>query len=131
MKIDKLIEKDFMSIQPSANLGKLIELISKSNRNIFPVTDENKTFYGVVLLDKVREMMFKPELYNSVIINELMFMPPVLIDPADSPEVIVRKFQETGNFNLPVVNKGIYVGFISRARFFSTYRRMLKDFSTE
>lgn len=131
MKIDKLIETDFMSVSPNANLGKLVEIISKSKRNVYPITDEENTFYGVVLLDNVREIMFKPDLYETVLIKDLMFMPPVLIDPKDRPELIVDKFQKTGNFNLPVVENEKYVGFISRARFFSAYRRMLKDVSGE
>ena len=131
MKIDKLIEKDFASISKEANLGNLVEVISVSSRNVYPVTDADNHFYGVVLLDRVRGMMFRQELYDNVFINDIMFMPPVLISPDDNPEEIMRKFQETGNYNLPVVKDNKYIGFISRARFLTAYRRMLKGVTGE
>lgn len=131
MRIDKLIETDFAPVAKDASLGDLVKVISVSNRNVFPVTDAENVFYGVVILDKVRGIMFQPELYDKVHISDLMFMPPVLISPDESMDEIVNKFQDTGNFNLPVVKDGQYIGFISRARFFSAYRRELKKFSRE
>ena len=131
MKLDNLIETNFKTIGPDKNLGDLVDVISKSTRNIYPVIDENETFLGIVFMDHIRHIMFKPELYDSILVQDLMFMPSPLIDPAESMEEITKKFHESGNYNLPVVSNGKYLGFISRARVFSEYRKIVKHFSED
>ncbi|GAB4277663.1 MAG: chloride channel protein [Marinilabiliales bacterium] len=131
MKIDNLIETNFKTIGPDKTLGDLVDVISKSTRNIFPVIDEDNNFLGIVFMDHIRHIMFKPELYDKIYVKDLMFMPSPLIDPSESMEEITRKFHESGNYNLPVVSKGKYLGFISRARVFSEYRKIHKYFSED
>ncbi len=131
LKVNKLIEKNFIPVKPDATLGDLVKVITKSTRNIFPVIDEENNFYGMIFLDDIRNIIFKPEKYDDVKVNSLMYMPNTLIDPDESMEEVAKKFQKTGNYNLPVLKDGKYVGFISRANVFSEYRRLLKDFSDE
>jgi CIC family chloride channel protein len=129
MKSDNLIETNFLAIKPTATLGDLVKLISKSSRNIFPVVDDDGTFMGIVILDHVREIIFKPELYEITPVNTLMFMPETTIEIGESMNDVAQKFYNSDKFNLVVLDQGKYVGFISRARVFSVYRRLLKDFS--
>jgi len=129
MKSDNLIETNFLAIKPTATLGDLVKLISKSSRNIFPVVDDDGTFMGIVILDHVREIIFKPELYEITPVNTLMFMPETTIEIGESMNDVAQKFYNSDKFNLVVLDQGKYVGFISRARVFSMYRRLLKDFS--
>jgi CIC family chloride channel protein len=129
MKSDNLIETNFLAIKPTATLGDLVKLISKSYRNIFPVVDDDGTFMGIVILDHVREIIFKPELYEITPVNTLMFMPETTIEIGESMNDVAQKFYNSDKFNLVVLDQGKYVGFISRARVFSVYRRLLKDFS--
>ena len=75
--------------------------------------------------------MFKPELYDEKSVKSLMFMPGTSVDPDESMEEVAKKFQETRNYNLPVIQGGKYVGFVSRANVFSEYRKLLRDFSDE
>jgi CIC family chloride channel protein len=75
--------------------------------------------------------MFKPELYDTKEVGSLMFMPGTFVSPDESMEEVAKKFQETRNYNLPVIQDGKYIGFISRANVFSEYRKLLKDFSEE
>lgn len=131
MRVDKLIENNFLSINPDATLGDLVNTISNSTRNIFPVIEENNDFVGIVFLDHVRHIIFKPELYDSVFVRDVMFMPQAIVSPEDSMEDVTKKFQETGNFNLPVIKDGKYVGFVSKANVFASYRRLLKHFSED
>lgn len=131
MKIEKLIETNFHTIQPDQTLGELVKVISVSSRNIFPVVDANKRFLGIVLLNDIRNIVFKPELYDTVTVHELMFLPSPVVDPDESMEDIAVKFEATENYNLPVVKNGIYLGFVSRANVFSEYRKMIKNFSNQ
>lgn len=131
MKVDKLIETNFLTINPEATLADLVKLISASSRNLFPVVDKENNFLGLIFLDHIRNIMFKPEIYNTTYVRDLMFMPETLVSPDDSMEEIAKKFQGTGKFNFAVIKDGKYMGFISRARVFSAYRNLLKDFSDE
>lgn len=125
------VEKDLLTVNPEGTLGDLVKLISRSNRNLFPVVDEFNILEGVVLLDDVRDRMFKPELYDKVSVRELMIIPPSYIDISEKGDAVLDAFTRTGAWNLPVLDKGKYVGFISKSRIFSAYREMLKQFSEE
>lgn len=129
--IKDLIEKDFKSIEPDATLGELIELVSESSRNVFPVVDETNEFHGVITLDEIRHLMFKPDLYQKYKVEDLMFIPSAKVDPEESMEEVAKKFTKSGYYNMPVVKNGKYWGFVSRANVFSTYRKLLKDFSDD
>jgi CIC family chloride channel protein len=131
MKVDKLIEKNFKTVKPDDMLGDLVKVIADSKRNIYPVIDEQNHFYGIIFLDDIRNIMFKPELYDTTSVSSLMFMPSTFVDPEESMEEVAKKFQKTQNYNLPVLKDGKYIGFISRANVFSEYRKLLKDFSDE
>jgi CIC family chloride channel protein len=131
MKVDKLIEKDFKTVHPDDTLGDLVKVIANSKRNIFPVIDDDNNFCGIIFLDNIRNIMFKPELYNERTVSGLMYMPGALVNPEETMEAVARKFQETRNYNLPVIQDGKYIGFISRANVFSEYRKLLKEFSDD
>jgi CIC family chloride channel protein len=127
----KEIEKDLLSVKPSDSLRRLVKVIATSKRNIFPVVDEFNILEGVVYLDDVREIMFKQELYDSTFVRDLMTIPPSYIDKKENIESVMEAFRSTGAWNLPVLDKGYYVGFISKSRIFSTYRELLVEFSEE
>jgi len=131
MKVEKFIETNFRSISPDDSLRKLTEIISKSNRNLYPVINNENNFLGIVFLDHIKHIIFKPEFYDTIFVRDLSFVPSVLVSPDNTMEEVVKKFQDTGNFNLPVVKDGKYLGFVSRANIFSAYRKKLKYFSEE
>lgn len=131
MHIEKLIEKNFKTINEDATLGDLVNVIAESERNIIPVIDKDKMFLGIVFINDIRNIMFKRELYDKVYVHELMFMPSPMVDPDESMEEVAKKFQYSSHYNLPVVKEGRYVGFVSRANVFSAYRKLLKEFSEE
>jgi CIC family chloride channel protein len=127
----KDIERDLVKIKATDKLGDLVKIIAKSKRNLFPVVDRYNILEGVVLLDDVREIMFNSELYDTVSVRDLMTMPPSYIDITENIDTVMKTFRETGAWNLPVLDKGLYVGFISKSRIFTTYRELLTQFSEE
>jgi CIC family chloride channel protein len=127
----KEIETDLIKVKSSATLGDLIRIISKSKRNLFPVVDEYNILEGVVSLDDVREIMFQHELYDTTYIRDLMSIPPSYLDKKENIETVMDTFRKTGAWNLPVMDNGYYVGFISKSRIFATYRELLIEFSEE
>lgn len=131
LKVTQMIEKDFSTIDIDATLGDLVKVISTSKRNVFPVIDDNNNFYGVVFINDIRNIVFKKEIYDTTFIKDLMFMPATIVSPDEPMKDVVKKFNDTGNYNLPVIKDGKYIGFVSRAKVFSSYRKLIKDFSDE
>jgi CIC family chloride channel protein len=131
MNINKLLEKDFNTVRPDANLGELVKIIANSHRNIFPVVDEEGNFHGMIFLDHIRDIMFKPELYKNTLVSSLSFRPSKIVELHDDMETVAQKFQHSGKYNLVVLDGEKYVGFVSRANVFSEYRKLLRDFSEE
>jgi|APSaa5957512576_1039674.scaffolds.fasta_scaffold00991_3 chloride channel protein, CIC family len=131
MKVEKLIEKNFLEINVEASLRDLVHIVSDSTRNVYPVTDSESNFYGIVFLDDIRHIMFKHELYDETFVRNLMFMPSTIVYRNDTMEEVAQKFQLSGKYNLPVIDDGKYKGFVSRANVFSKYRQLLKKFSDE
>jgi CIC family chloride channel protein len=124
MKTSKVVETDFQIVRPEATLGELVEVVAHSQRNIFPVV-HNEMLVGVILLDNIREIMFKHEMYKTVQVKQLMRAPAAIISPGEDMQSVMKKFDETGVWNLPVVNEGRYVGFISKSSIFNNYRTQL------
>ncbi|MGD0340385.1 MAG: chloride channel protein [Bacteroidales bacterium] len=127
----KEIETDLVKVKATDTLGDLVKVISKSKRNIFPVVDQYNILDGVVSLDEVREIMFNHDLYDTVLIRDLMTIPPSYIDKRENIETVMDTFRKTGAWNLPVLDEGYYIGFISKSRIYSTYRELLIQFSEE
>ncbi|MEY4926210.1 MAG: hypothetical protein RI894_646 [Bacteroidota bacterium] len=122
----KLVESDFQTVPVTGSLRQLVNAISKSKRNIFPVIDENRKLLGIILLDNVRDIIFKTDLYDTVSIETLMINPPDTVFYQENMETVMRKFDETNAWNLPVINENAqYVGFISKSTVFTSYREQL------
>lgn len=132
IKMDSLIETNFLTVKINDSLGDLIKKVSKSQRNLFPVLDKDNTLLGIVDLNRIKKIMFKRDLYDKIKIKEIMYVPDVVIENEnEDPDIIAEKLQKSGVFNIVVTHNGKYKGFISRANFFSHYRSLLKDFSAD
>jgi CIC family chloride channel protein len=131
LKLHNVIEKDLLSVTPETTLGELVVIIAKSKRNVFPVVDESNNFKGVVLLDDVRKIMFNRKLYATKKVADFMTLSTEIISHDEKMELVMKKFNESGAWNLPVVHNGKYVGFISKSRIFNAYRDLLVNVSDE
>ena len=109
-----------------------MQIISKSNRNLFPVVDGKGVLLGIVRLDDIRNIMFRQELYHRFKVETFMVSPPARVLINDSMDIVMRKFDDTKAWNLPVVDEGgKYMGFISKSKIFNNYRQVLVEFSAE
>ena len=86
---------------------------------------------GIVLLDDIRKIMFNQDLYDTTFVRDFMTTPPTVVDVTDPMDVVMKKFEDTQAWNLPVIENEKYVGFVSKAKIFNTYRRVLQHFSDE
>lgn len=129
LSTEKLIEKNFVPLRVSENMKALISAISLSQRNLFPVVDERGELKGIITLDDVRSIMFKSSLYEKISVKELMSKPPEILFIGESIASIMNKFERSNAWNLPVIEQGKYVGFISKSKLLSVYRRKLMEVS--
>lgn len=125
MKVDKIIESDLLTIMYDAKLDDMIKLIKKSKRNIFPVLNYVGGLEGIITLDDIREKMFDEEARKNIVVKEIMQLPPAEVHPDDSMQTVMNKFEITQAWNLPVIDEGQYIGFLSKSRIFNAYRNKL------
>ncbi len=127
MNLKEEIETGFVVVRDTCTLGDMVGAVRKSKRNVFPITDEKKRLVGIITLDDIREVMFDKSLYSEIKVSDLMAAPPELIYTTDSMEDVMRKFEDSEAWNLPVLEGQAYVGFVSKARLFNAYRKLLKE----
>lgn len=131
LKMDSVIENDFTEVHPEMSLREMVNAISKSDRNLFPVTDDKGNLLGIVLLNDIRNIMFRPSLYDKMYVRKFMCMPPAKIEIGDNMEKVMSTFDKTNAWNLPVVENGKYIGFVSKSKIFNSYRRVLRHYSDD
>lgn len=131
LKMDSVIETDFKKVNPEMSLKEMVDVISTSNRNLFPVVDDSGQLIGIVLLDEIRNIMFRPDLYKKMYVRKFMSMPPAKIEVGETMDKVMKSFDDTGAWNLPVVENGKYVGFVSKSKIFNSYRRVLKHYTDD
>lgn len=131
LNIQRLVETNFASIKPDETLRELIVAIGLSPRTIFPVVDIDGCYKGVVFLDEVKPLIFKPELYDKIKVSDLMFQTKFTADIKDNMEEVAQKFLKIPDYNIPVLDGEKYIGFLSRANVFSSYRAKVKELSND
>ena len=129
MNVGSVIETDFIAVRPDMSLGDVVkEAIAKSSRSMFPVVDTEGVLLGIVLVDNIRNIMFRPELYERFRVSRFMVSPPARIVNDMPMEKIMHIFDDTKAWNLPVVDtEGTYIGFVSKSKIFNAYREVLVD----
>lgn len=123
--LEKIIEKDLLSIHPNATLDDLVKLVRRSKRNIFPVVNDHGELEGIITLDDVREIMFDEEARKSIIVRTWMTKPPASVSSNEEMQSVMNKFEISQAWNLPVIDNGKYIGFVSKSSIFSAYRKKL------
>jgi CIC family chloride channel protein len=128
----KLIETNFIPLLYDASLRDIVNAIEKTTRNFFPIVDKENNFIGVVVIDDFRKILFRPEYYDVYGVKDFIrYSEYFIVDISDSLEVIVSKFRGADRYSLAVVDKGKYLGFMSRANVYAEYRKYVSTFSEE
>ncbi|MDO5522810.1 MAG: chloride channel protein [Bacteroidia bacterium] len=133
LKVEDMLETDIPVVHPEMTLGEMVKVISNSNRNIFPAVNDEGVLQGIVLLNDIRNIMFRPELYDSFKVKKFMVGATAEIKMDTPMEKVMNTFEDTKAWNLPVVdNNRIYKGILSQSSVFNFYRDVLVDtFSDE
>jgi len=127
----KLVETEFVELKEEYSLRDFVKMVPQSKRNIFPVVDDQNKLTGVVVMENIRSIIFNTEMYDTTFVRDFMIVPPDFVEIGESMESVMKKFNKTKVWNLPVVEKGEYRGFLSKSKIFNEYREMLIGFSDE
>jgi CIC family chloride channel protein len=127
LKISSLVETDFSTLHPEMTLGAFAKIIAKTQRNIFPVLNDNNELTGIITLDDVRQKMFNVEEYEKQTVKDFMHYPPAIADIDESMESVMHKFDKHMIWNIPVLDGNLYVGFVSKSSIFNHYREKLVE----
>ena len=132
MSMDSIIEKDYISVAPEIPLGKLVNVISRSQSDFIPVLDVGGRLLGDIDITKIRHIVFRTELYNKFNVSQLMSHVPAVLYTNEPMEQVMKKFERSNAEYLPIVDiNNKLTGFISRTRLYTMYRKMVADFSAE
>ncbi len=133
LKMENFIETDVETVNPEMKLGELVKIISRSSHNVFPVVDKaTGILVGIMPLDEVRNIMFRPDLYKRFSVRKLMIAVPAKINVSQSMDKVMDLFEDSGAWSLPVVDdNGRYIGFVSKTKIFNSYRHVLVHFSDD
>lgn len=132
LSVENLIENDFRKVTPDMDLGEMVKVISSSKRNVFPVVDKDNILLGLVMLDDIRNIMFRQELYHRFKVDKFMTAIPVRLTCSEPMEKVLMAFDDTRTWNLPVVDdEGHYLGFVSKSKILNSYRDVLVSYSEE
>lgn len=132
LKVSDVIETDFSTVKIDDSLGKLVEVVSESTRNIFPVLDSVDRFQGYVSLEDIRKDMFRTDEYETLHVFNFIRSAEEYVYEDEKMDSVMRKFEVTSAWNLPVVRRDrTYVGFVSKSKIFSAYRDELKVVSQD
>ena len=126
ISIESVIETDLLTIEPEAHLGDLVKIIIRSKRNVFPVVDRDRKYYGIIMLNDIREVMFDTDNYLTLKVRNLMSVSPAVVNMDDPMNRIMEKFEKTNAWNLPVIDRyQRFRGLVSKSSIFSVYRKQL------
>jgi chloride channel protein, CIC family len=127
LDLNSLIETNFLTVSPDLKLSGLVNTIAASNRNIFPVVDIDRKLLGLIYLDSIRNVIFDTSRYDTTLVSDLMQRVVTVVDVEESLHAALIKFDKTGQWNLPVIENGKYIGFLSKSSILTKYRNELLE----
>ena len=132
MNLDSVIERDYLSVEPDMELGQIVHKISRSHSTVLPVLDAAGKLLGEIDIMKIRNVVFRIELYHHFTAAQLMTEPKARLSDATPMADVMRAFDKTGANWLPVFDvENRLMGYVSRQRIYTMYRKMVADMSED
>ena len=132
MSLDSVIDRHFTAVKPDMELSSLVHALSRSKQSLLPVLDDAGNLLGEIDLQKIRNIVFRTELYHHFTVSQLMSQPLAMLGVNDTVEEVMETFDRTDAQMLPVVElDGKLIGYISRSHLYMEYRQMVADMSAE
>ena len=132
MNLDSVIERDYLGVDPDMELNQIVNKISRSHSTVLPVLDAGGKLLGEIDIMKIRNVVFRIELYHHFKASQLMTDPKAILNDGMQMRQVMRAFDRTGANWLPVLDtENRLKGYISRQRIYTMYRKMVADMSED
>ena len=132
MNLDSVIERDYLGVDPDMELNQIVNKISRSHSTVLPVLDAGGKLLGEIDIMKIRNVVFRIELYHHFKASQLMTDPKAILNDGMQMRQVMRAFDRTGANWLPVLDtENRLKGYISRQRIYTIYRKMVADMSED
>ena len=132
MNLDSVVERDYLSVTPDMELGQIVHKISRSHSTVLPVLDAAGMLLGEIDIMEIRNVVFRIELYHHFTASQLMTEPKARLSDATPMAEVMRAFDKTGANWLPVFDvENRLMGYVSRQRIYTMYRKMVADMSED
>jgi CIC family chloride channel protein len=126
MRLDEMLQDKYDTISIDKKLRDLIEVIKRSEKNIFAVNDSKGRFVGIIELNDIKQQLFQTDRFDSILVRNLTKKPRAVFYEDQDMLTVMDKFDDTQSWYLPVLNKEkVFVGFISKTKVFNKYREVL------
>lgn len=129
INIREVIDTHYVPLRGNQYLGDLVKQVEIHNKNIYPVLDSDDKFIGIININEVRKILFEAQQYGTVLLTEIMTTTPTeIIFSKDDMQSVMKKFEDTDSWTLPVIKENKFYGFISKSKILDLYRIKLRDF---
>lgn len=128
IRLEEMLQENYEVVRQDQKLSDLVEIIKRSDKNIFAVLDDDDRFLGIIELNDIKQNLFHPEQFNKISIRSLMKRPLAVLYATQDMHSVMEKFDDTQNWYLPVLGSdNQFVGFISKTKLFNKYREILSS----
>jgi CIC family chloride channel protein len=128
IRLDDMLTDTYETIAIDKKLKDLIEIVKRSEKNIFAVADSKGRFAGIIELNDIKQKIFQPDQFDKVSVKSIMKKPAAVLDEEQDMHTVMEKFDIAQSWYLPVLNKERkFVGFISKTKLFDKYREILSQ----
>lgn len=126
IRLDEMLQDKYDSISIDLKLRDLVELVKRSEKNIYAVHDTKGRFAGIIELNDIKQQLFQPERFDATTIRSLTKQPRAILYQNQDMHIVMEKFDVSQSWYLPVLGTDRkFAGFISKTKLFNKYREIL------
>jgi CIC family chloride channel protein len=125
---DDVLERGISAVDPNLSFDEAVQQLMAEHKNMLAVVDEGRLL-GTLTWDDVRraQRLSQPP----AAVRDAMSGISYQVDLNSSMEDAVKRVERMDQWYVPVIDKGQWVGFLSKAKLFEVYRRRLREVSQE
>ena len=124
--VDSLVDRARKTLFTDDSMSRLAEVVVTGPSGAYPVLTRDGRFAGILKTSEILPVLANDELRSITIVEDLILRPRYSINLAMTASACFDAFKASGEDELPVVEKGTFAGFLSRARLQDAYKRTME-----
>jgi CIC family chloride channel protein len=127
LDVKDVTDTSFTLIPSTMLISDFIPLVARSVDPFYPVVDKHGDFEGYVVVDEIRALLMNQDFDHSMAVSSIMSIPSFKVNISHTFIDVMHLFDKSELNFLPVVEKGTFIGFISRIKVYNAYREKMKE----